>query len=133
MQLPGLRQARDACADVLRRRSDHGLSGSDQHAEAEMRNLQEAGLFTQTRWDGTKVDCTVNQLTNGPLEDGYGHKQTKYDSLGVRVGMDTNFCEELKQSGSFTSAQRWPQPYLGAPAAYAKPLVSAPRSAPVRS
>lgn len=67
----------------------------DQHAEAEMRNLQEAGLFTRTRGDGTKVDCTVNQLTSGPLEDGYGHKQTKYDSLGVRVGMDTNFCEEL--------------------------------------
>jgi len=39
----------------------------DEHAQAEILNLQNPGLFTQTKWDGTKVNCTVNQLTNLPL------------------------------------------------------------------
>ena len=41
----------------------------DEHAEAEMLELQKPGLFIDTRWDGTKVDCTVNELTNDSLED----------------------------------------------------------------
>src|SRR5437899_1570396 len=55
----------------------------DKHAEAEMLELQKPGLFTQTRWDGTKVDCTVNQLTNEPLA-------TKNDSLAVAAGAETD-------------------------------------------
>jgi hypothetical protein len=49
----------------------------DEHAEAEMLDLQKPGLFTQTQWDGTKVDCTVNQLTNEPVEDACSHELTK--------------------------------------------------------
>lgn len=49
----------------------------DEHAEAEMLDLQKPGLFTQTQWDGTKVDCTGNQLTNEPVEDGCFHELTK--------------------------------------------------------
>lgn len=67
----------------------------DEHAQAEMLDLQKPGLFTQTRWDGTKVDCTVNQLTNEPLEDDCCHKQTKYDSLAARTGAEADSCEEL--------------------------------------
>jgi len=49
----------------------------DEHAEAEMLDLQKPGLFTQTGWDGTKMDCTVNELTNSPLEDDCRHELTK--------------------------------------------------------
>lgn len=59
----------------------------DEHAETEMLELQKPGLFRQTRWDGTEVDCTVNQLTNKPLEE--------YDSLAATAGPATDFCEEL--------------------------------------
>jgi hypothetical protein len=64
-------------------------------ASVDPKQEQEPGIFTQTRWDGTNVDCTVNQLTNEPLEDGCCHKRTKHDSLAARVGADTDFCEEL--------------------------------------
>src|ERR1700757_1174026 len=64
-----------------------------EHAEAEMLDLRKPGLFTQTRWDGTKVDCTLNQLTNDPLEDGCCHK--RHDSLACRAGAETDRYEEL--------------------------------------
>lgn len=49
----------------------------DEHAEAEMLDLQKPGLFTHTGWDGTKMDCTINKLTNSPLEDDCRHELTK--------------------------------------------------------
>jgi hypothetical protein len=49
----------------------------DEHAEAKMLDLQKPGLFTQTGWDGTKMDYTVNKLTNSPLEDDCRHELTK--------------------------------------------------------
>ena len=67
----------------------------DEHAEGEMIELQKPGLFTLIRWDGTEVDCTVNQLTNEPLEDGCSLKRTKYDSLAARTGAEADSCEEL--------------------------------------
>ena len=67
----------------------------DEHAEGEMIELQKPGLFTLTRWDGTEVDCTVNQLTNVPLEDGCSLKRTKYDSLAARTGAEADSCEEI--------------------------------------
>jgi hypothetical protein len=48
-----------------------------EHAEAEMLDQQKPGLFTQTGWDGTKMDCTVNELTNSPLEDDCRDELTK--------------------------------------------------------
>ena len=67
----------------------------DEHAEAEMLDLKTPGLFTQTKWDGTKVNCTVNQLTNCRLEDDCCHEPTKSDKLAPRVGTDACFLEDL--------------------------------------
>lgn len=67
----------------------------DEHAQAEMLDLQKPGFLKQSGWDGTKVDCIVNQLTNEPLEDGCNHKLTKYDSLAEKAAAETKLCEEL--------------------------------------
>ena len=39
------------------------------HAESEMLKLQTPGFFTLIKDNGTEIDCTVNLLTNCPLED----------------------------------------------------------------